>query len=265
MRFSRKAIEFEAERQIGILEKGGSIEQETRGFDPATGITFSLREKEFAHDYRYFPDPDLPPVRIAQADIERIRATMLPLPEVLEMRFMQEFGLSPTDAFQLTQELNVAQYFLNLLKIQQERQEPSIRSVANLVIHKLKPWCDGSSLALNENPVSAGAWCTFLSLIENKKISASMAYQRLFPALLADPLTDPVVLADKLNLHLDDDSDLLNSLAASLLAEFPEKVAAYKAGKKGLLGFFMGELMKQSKGKADPQAATALLAKMLNQ
>jgi len=254
MRYGRKAIEFEARRQIEILERGGRIEQETRGFDPATGATYPLRQKEDAHDYRYFPEPDLPPVIIPVAELERIRAEMPPLPQALERDFQTVYGLPAADAAQLTQDRDTAFYFLKLIQT-----TAKAKAVSNLIIHKLIPWANDKQCPLDACPVRPGQWLEFLQLIEDGKLSASAAYQRLFPALLEQADASPTRLATDLNLLQQSDSAFLEQLAGEVLARFPDKVAEYKKGKKGLLGFFMGELMKASRGKADPKAATQVL------
>ncbi len=258
MRFARRAIEFEAKRQIELLEQGGRIEQQTRGFDPATGATHALRQKEDAHDYRYFPEPDLPPVVLSPADLDRIRGAMPPLPDALEHEFETTLGLPAGDAIQLAQDLDTALYF------RQMAQPPANpKSVANLLIHKLLPWSAEHACALADCPVSPGQWLELLHLIESGQLSASTAYQRLFPALLDSPAVSPTQLAVALNLLQTSDTAALEALADAVLERFPDKVAEYKKGKKGLLGLFMGELMKASKGKADPKAATRILEEKL--
>lgn len=258
MRFARRAVEFEAERQIAILENGGRIEQETRGFDAVSGTTYSQREKEQAHDYRYFPDPDLPPVVIRPEELERIRAEMPPLPAVLEQEFQTRYELPAYDAEQLTQDRATALYFLELLE-----QKSSPKLAANLLINKLIPWAAENKAELTECPVQPAHWAVFLQLIESGQLNASAAYQRLFPALLENPGADPAQLADRLNLRQTSDTGFLETLADEVLARFPDKVQEYKKGKKGLIGLFMGELMKASGGKADPKAATRVLEEKL--
>ena len=276
MRFARRAIEFEVKRQITILESGGKVEQETRGFDADSGTTYSLRDKEDAHDYRYFPEPDLPPVVISDSFLEKIKSEMPVLPQVLEQKFQTKYGLPAQDAEQLTQEPDVANYFLKLVEGRGRRVEgdatpptshplPSTlpKAVSNLIINKLLPWSASSGTPLSEGPVSPAAWIEFLNLIENGQVSSSTAYQKLFPALLEKPDDAPTLLATELNLMQNADSDFLEKIADEVLARFPEKVAEYRKGKRGLLGFFMGELMKASKGKAEPKTATQLLEEKL--
>lgn len=259
MRFARRAIEFETSRQIEILENGGIIEQETRGFDPASGLTFSQREKEQAHDYRYFPEPDLPPVRISGEKLEQIRAAMPPLPQALELELQSKHQLPAHDTEQLVQDRQTAMYFQNLVS----EGNPPAKLLANLVIHKLLPWSAESGLSLANCPVRPAQWREFVGLIDSGKISATAANQQLFPALLEQPDASPGDLAESLQLLQTADTGLLEQLADEVLARYPDKVAAYRKGKKGLLGFFMGELMKASRGKADPKAATAVLTERL--
>lgn len=261
MRFARRAIAYEVDRQIGILEGGGRIEQETRGFDPASGVTYSLREKEDAHDYRYFPEPDLPPVLVTETWLETIRAAMPALPQDMEAAFRSDYGLPAHDAEMLTQEQGTTAYFIRLLKAGDAAS--MARPAANLIINKLLPWSTETEIPLDACPVSPEQWMEMLTLIETGKISASTAYQRLFPALLDNPASSPAQLAADMNLLQNTDTAYLETVVSAVLTRYPEKVAEYRKGKKGLIGFFMGEVMKDSKGKADPKAATQLLERLL--
>lgn len=263
MRFARRAIEFEVKRQIGILESGSRVAQETRGFDAGTGTTYSLREKEDAHDYRYFPEPDLPPVVLTEQYLRDIKNGMPPLPGELETEFREKYKLPDQDIDMLAQDRETALYFLKLAKL--AGSETRAKSISNLIINKLLPWSVTSKIPLDECPVSPSGWLELLDLIESGQLSASTAYQRLFPALLEKPAGSPTRLATEMNLLQSADSDFLDQIAAELLDRFPEKVAEYRKGKKGLIGFFMGELMKMSKGKAEPKAATKVLEDKLNE
>ncbi len=262
MRFARRAIEFEVARQIAILESGGKVEQETRGFDAGSGTTYPLREKEDAHDYRYFPEPDLPPLTLGEAYLHKIKSEMPPLPGELEALLKTKYRLSSQDAGLLTQERETAFYFLELAET--AGNESLAKSIANLIINKLLPWSDGCQTPLAACPVSPSAWLEFLGLIESGQVSASTAYQRLFPALLEKPDSKPTALATRLNLLQNADPGFLEQIADEILGRFPDKVAEYRKGKKGLIGFFMGELMKASKGKAEPKTATQILEEKLN-
>ncbi|MCC6460487.1 MAG: Asp-tRNA(Asn)/Glu-tRNA(Gln) amidotransferase subunit GatB [Saprospiraceae bacterium] len=262
MRFARRAVEHETTRQIDILEAGGRIVQETRGYDAANGSTYSLREKEDAHDYRYFPEPDLPPVLVEPAELERIQQAMPPLPQALETEFQARYGLPANDAVQLCQDREPALYFREMAAAAGPGLSP--RAIANLLIHRLLPWSAETGLGLRDCPVPPERWLAFLQLIESNQLSATTAYQRLFPALLDSPAADPAQLASHLNLLQNADAGFLETLADAVLARFPDKVKEYQAGKKGLLGLFMGELMKASQGKADPKAATQVLEEKLS-
>lgn len=260
MRFARKAIEFESERQIGILESGGTVDQQTRGFDPATGTTYPQREKEDAHDYRYFPEPDLPPVLLTDQHLANIKNEMPELPAAIFERFTRGLQLSEYDAQQLTQERETANWFSDLT---QNTTPAAAKNLANLVINKLLPWSVQEGKALSECPVPQQAWHTFAALIESGKVSASAAYQRLFPALLEAPHTDPEQLANELQLIQSADTDFLDGIVNDVLSRFPDKVTEYQKGKKGLIGMFMGEVMKMAKGKADPKATQKMLEERL--
>lgn len=261
MRFAKRAIEYEVNRQIAIVESGGTVEQETRGFDVSSGTTYSLREKENAHDYRYFPEPDLPPVVLSEAYLNDIKTAMPPLPAEMEEIFQSLFGLPAYDAALLTQDRETAFYAQRLLETVIERYDGAQlnKLVANLLINRLLPWSASENTSLGNCPVSPDLWAEYVHLIGSGQLSASTAAQRLFPAMLENPETAPTLLASRLNLLQSADTDFLEQLVNEVLARFPDKVAEYKKGKKGLLSMFMGEVMKSSKGKAEPQGTTKLL------
>lgn len=266
MRFARRAIEYEVNRQIALIESGGKVDQETRGFDVAQGTTFSLREKENAHDYRYFPEPDLPPVVISEEYLTDIKSAMPPLPATLEQEFQTAYGLSVYDAEQLTQERDTALFAQQLLQSAVVRycDKDLSKTIANLLINKLLPWSAAENIRLADCPVQTTHWIEYAQMIESGQLSASTAAQRLFPAMLETPEKAPALLATELNLLQSADSDFLEQLVDEVLARFPDKVAEYRKGKKGLLGMFMGEVMKASKGKAEPQSTTKILQEKLS-
>ncbi len=259
MRFARRAIEFERKRQIDLLEAGGQVAQETLNFDPASGTTSPLRSKEDAHDYRYFPEPDLPPIVLSEEDIKTIRRNMPPLPEALLQQLQTDYGLSFADAQQICAEKATALYYLRLVQA-----TSSYKAAANLLINKILPSLQEQQVGIADFPVGEGQLGDFIRLIEEGKLSNAIAYQRLFPALLSQPLKPPLQLAQEMNLLQTDDKDLLEQLVLDAIANNPEKVAAYRKGKKGLIGFFMGEVMRNSKGKAHPQATQQLLKEKLD-
>ena len=260
MRFARRAIEFERKRQIDRIEAGYSIQQQTLNFDPNTGITTPLRSKEDAHDYRYFPEPDLAPIFLTDTHIDQIRHKLPALPWQVVEQMTQEYQLSDYDARILSEEASSAQYFLRLAKL-----SAPPKPLANLLINKLLPYLQEQQLSPEDCPLSDASILDFLQLIETKKVSHSAAYQGLLPSLFADPKTSPTSLAESLNLLQTDDEDSLGKIVEAVVHQFPDKVKAYQKGKKGLLGFFMGQIMRQSKGKANPQIAQTLLAQKLEE
>ncbi len=258
MRFARKAIEFEFKRQIDLIESGGKVLQQTLNFDAATGTTSPLRDKEDAHDYRYFPEPDLPPVVLADDYIDAIKTAMPPLPAQLKKQFQKELGLNEYDTNLLTEDKSVALFFLDFVK-----EYSNYKSAANLVINKILPFLNEKNIALSQFPIGIKNLSAFLKLIDDGQVSSSIAYQRLFPELLEKPNSVPLELAQSLNLIQSSDIGFLEDLVQKTIENNPDKVKAYQNGKKGLIGFFMGEVMKQSKGKAEPKATNALLRKYL--
>ncbi len=264
MKFARRAIEFESRRQIDILENGGSIQQNTLNFDPATGVTTPLRSKENAHDYRYFPDPDLPPVVLSADFLEKIKEKMPTLPSVVRQKMTQTYGISMADAVILTEEKDVADFALQFLA---QTTPPQYKMASNLLVQKILPFLTESKTEITDFPLTINQLQEFLTLIESGKISNSVAYQALFPQLLQNAQNaadvSPTALAEKLNLFQSNDTDFLAAIIEEVLTQNPDKVSEYKKGKKGLIGFFVGEVMKRSKGKAEPKSTNALIIKAL--
>ena len=258
MRFARKAIAYEVKRQIDIIEAGGQVEQETLNFDPVSGTTSSLRDKENANDYRYFPEPDLMPIVLSKDYIEKIRQQMPPLPWELLKDFQQKYQLSRYDARLLTEEKATAIYFQQL-----SQHTKNYKAAANLMINKINPWLAEQNSRLAEFPLSTAQLAAFIALIDDGKVSHSIAYQRLFPAWLEQPKASPEAIAQQLNLIQSSDEDFIEQLIDEVMAQFPDKVKQYQKGKKGLLGFFMGQLMRRSKGKAEPKKTNQLLQEKL--
>ncbi len=259
MKFARQAIAFEVKRQVALLESGRPVTRETLQFNPATGVTSPMRDKESAHDYRYFPDPDLPPVLLAAQWVDEIKAHLPPLPNALFEKLTGEYQLSVYDATLLTAEKATALFFLELAK-----HTPRHKSAANLIINKIGPYLSENGMEISAFPVPPAHLAAFIQLIEEGKVSASMAYQRLFAEMTAQPQTAPIELAQSLNLIQSADEDFLEKIVDQVLAANPDKVAEYRKGKKGLIGFFMGEVMKASKGRAEPKAASGLIAAKLD-
>ena len=258
MRYARRAIEYEVKRQIKLIEAGGKVAQQTLNFDPASGVTAPLRDKEDAHDYRYFPEPDLPPIVLSEAYVEKVKQSLPALPWELYQRFQEAYGLPEYDANLLTQEQPTALFFIALCEY-----TPNFKAASNLIINKVAPYCNEAGVGMEDFPVSHPQLAAFIQLIDEGKVASAVAYQYIFPVLAEDPGRPPLEIAQSLNLIQTSDEGLLEKLADEVLASNPSEVERYRSGKKGLMGFFMGEMMKASKGKADPKVTSALLKKKL--
>ena len=258
MKFAKQAISFEVQRQISIMKAGQTVAQNTLNFNPDTGETSPLRSKENATDYRYFPDPDLPPVLVSQRFIEDLKKEMPTLPWVLADEIKQLYGISNADTRILVAEKETANYFLDYAQ-----QYSHVKSFANLLINKLLPFCKERKMPLAEMAVTKENLAKMLSMVADNTLSMSVATQKLLPTMLLNPDASPAQLAAKQGIIQSSDSDELSTWIDEVIAAFPDKVKAYQNGKKGLLGFFMGEIMKRSKGKANPKKTNTLLTKKL--
>jgi aspartyl-tRNA(Asn)/glutamyl-tRNA(Gln) amidotransferase subunit B len=253
----KRAIDVEVKRQIEIYENGGTIDQETRGFNPTDGSSFPLRSKENAHDYRYFPEPDLPPVVITQQTIAAIKAAMPQLPKELQAKFISEYNLSAYDAHVLTDEREVALYFLELIKYTN-----NYKSAANWVINEVKSFVNENNLSFSAFTLKPAQLAEIIKLIDENIISSSGA-KTLFKAYTEGNTKSAVAIAEDLNLVQSSDTDELTNWIDQALAKYPDKVKEYKNGKKGNINLFMGEVMKLSRGAADPKKTTKLLEEKL--
>jgi aspartyl-tRNA(Asn)/glutamyl-tRNA(Gln) amidotransferase subunit B len=252
------AIEHEIKRHIDILENGGTIDQDTRSFDAANGSTFSLRSKEMANDYRYFPEPDLLPVTITHAYIEKVRASLPPLPDELFKKYKKELSLSDYDAAFITENKAYALYFEDLVS-----KTKNYKAAANWMMGGIKNYLNEQAITIESFPLKPAVIAALISIIDEGLVSNSVASQTIFPALITDKSKSPLEIAKELNLIQESDTGALQELIVLALSKFPEKVAEYKSGKVGLIGLFMGEVMKLSKGKADPKIANELMKKEL--
>ena len=254
----QRAIEYEIERQIALLEAGATIDSETRGFDAPSGTTSGQRSKETMNDYRYFPEPDLPPVVIDDAWLHRLQAALPALPQQLHARFTGELDLSDYDANVLTAEKDVALFFDELTRL-----TPHAKAAANWVTGPVKAYLNERALPLAEFPLTPEHLAGIIELIDEHKISHSVAVKQLFPYLLDHPTANVTGAAEAQGLLQPADAGALEAQVQQVLAAHPAKVAEYKAGKKSLTGMFMGELMKLTGGKADPKLANQLLRQAL--
>ena len=252
-----RAIEHETDRQIALIEAGEEIVSETRQFDGGTGETHSLRSKESLNDYRYFPEPDLQPIIVDEKRLADVRAELPALPKALFTHFTGELGLSPYDANVLIEERETADYFLAVVKLTK-----NYKAAANWITGPMKALQNSTARTLRDLSLSPEHLAELISLIDTGKLSFSVAGQRLLP-VLADTGEAPLTAAVRLNLIMDQDSAGLEPIIAEVLGRYPDKVIEYKSGKKGLLGLFVGEVMKATKGKANPKEANRLVTEAL--
>jgi len=248
-----RAIEFEIDRQIELLETGGEISHETRSFNAANNSTISMRHKEEANDYRYFPEPDLQPVIVTKEYINEVRKTLPPLPNELFLIFTNKLGLSAYDANILIDEKGIALYFNELCEYTK-----NYKSAANFVNGSVKSYLNENAVTIADFSISPERLSSLIALVDNGKVSNTVATSKVFPAMLTCNDTADKIATDN-NWVQESDSDALGDYIKQAIAKYPEKVAEYKGGKKGLIGLFMGEVMKLSKGQADPKLANQLL------
>lgn len=254
----QRAIDFEINRQINCIENNDEISVETRSFDAVKGSTFSMRSKESANDYRYFPEPDLQPVMVEKAYIEEIKKNLPELPSELFRKYTQEFGLSEYDAYQLTELKEEAAYFNQIIT-----KTKNYKSAANWLIGPIRSYLNDNALPISAFTLTPEKISEIIDLIDRNVISHTAANTKLFPALLNDVNQDVKKLAESLDLVQNSNTDELSQFVKDVLGKFPDKVEEYKAGKKGLLGLFVGEVMKNSKGKADPKVVNQLVKETL--
>lgn len=255
----QRAIDYEIIRQIDAIEAGEKIMQETRTFEATKGITIVMRTKEGASDYRYFPEPDLPPLTLSQTFIEGVKAHMPELPAALFRKFTTVYGLNEYDAGVLTESRDTAAYFESILK-----HTDNTKAAANWVMVQVKGYLNEQAIDIKDFPLQPQKIAELIGLIDAGKISHSSASQKVFPAMLSGSHQSALEIAESLNLLQESNSDDLNTWITEVLAAWPEKVAEYKAGKPSLIGLFMGEVMKKSKGKADPKLTSKLLKDALD-
>lgn len=254
----QRAIDFEIKRQIDLIEEGKPIAVETRSFDAVNGVTFSLRSKENANDYRYFPEPDLQPVFVTQEYINEVKAKLPVLPDQLFERYTKEYKLSEYDAHQLIELKEVAAYYNELIK-----HTSNYKSAANWVMGPVKSYLNERALTISEFTLKPSRIAEIITLIDKGAVSNSAASQKLFPAMADNTEKSAEDLAKELDLIQNSNSNELQELVQQALSKFPEKINEYKSGKVGLLGMFVGEVMKLSKGKADPKLLNQLVKENL--
>jgi len=256
-RYVEKAIEYEIERQIEVIEAGGKIIQETRLFNPDTGETRAMRTKEDANDYRYFPDPDLLPIVCTEEYIEAIRRSLPELPEAKRARFVKDFGLSDYDAKTLTSSRELAAYYEAV--VASSGAEPKL--CANWVATDLLGALNKLSKDISESPISAEAFAAMLKRIADKTISGKIA-KDVFEAMLAGEGTADEIIKARGLVQITDESAIIKAIE-DVMAKNPGQLAEYRSGKDKLFGFFVGQAMKATQGKANPDALNRLLKEKL--
>ncbi|MFA7618875.1 MAG: Asp-tRNA(Asn)/Glu-tRNA(Gln) amidotransferase subunit GatB [Thiohalomonadaceae bacterium] len=257
-RFVERAIEYEIDRQIALIESGGKVVQETRLYDPDKGETRSMRAKEEANDYRYFPDPDLLPLEIDAAFLEAVRATLPELPDAKKQRFMSEYGLNAYDAGVLTATRETADYYEAVVKA--AGGDPKI--AANWVMGELSAALNASNKEITESPVSADMLAGMLRRMADNTISGKIA-KEVFEAMWNGE-GDADAVIEKKGLKQITDTGAIEKVIDEIIAANPDNVAAYRSGKDKLFGFFVGQVMKATGGKANPGQVNELLKKKLN-
>lgn len=259
LRNVKRAIEYESNRHITLLQQGQPIQRETRSFDANNGTTFPLRSKELEHDYRYFPEPDLQPLFISETYIADVKNKMPRLPKELVEQLTGSFGLSFYDATVLTDTKETALFYLDTVK-----HTGLYKAVANWLIGPVKAFMNNVGRAADSFPVSAERLAQLVELTDSGAVSFSVAAQELLPVMVQQPEQHPQQLAEQLGLMVQDDGNAILELVEQVLAQYPDKVKEYKKGKKGLLGFFVGQVTRLSAKRLDPQAVNNLLAQRLN-
>ncbi|HVJ39901.1 MAG TPA: Asp-tRNA(Asn)/Glu-tRNA(Gln) amidotransferase subunit GatB, partial [Dongiaceae bacterium] len=244
IRYVAQAIEYEARRQIEIIEDGGTIKQETRLYDPSKGETRSMRSKEQAHDYRYFPDPDLLPLILEQGFVDKIKADLPELPDVKRARFVKEFGLSDYDAGVLVAERETAAFYEQATK----GRDPKL--TANWLISELFAVLNKEGKSIEESPVSAQRLGELVGLIQDDTISGRIA-KDVFAAMVETGKA-PAAIVEEKGLRQVTDTGAIDAAIDDILAKNADKVAEYRGGKDKLFGFFVGQVMKATGGKVNP-------------
>lgn len=255
VKFVMQAIEVEARRHVEIYENGGTVEQETRQFDPVSGQTKVMRKKEFAHDYRYFPEPDLPPLVLTDEYIRQVAEELPELPDAKKARCVEKLGLTRYDAMVICENREVADFF------EKAAAGHDAKKVANWLMGDFFAMLKRKNLTIEESPVSAESLGRLVDLIEKDVISGKIA-KDVFE-IMSETGEDPEKIVEEKGLKQVTDTGAIEAIVDKVIAENPDKVNAYKGGKVGLMGWFVGQVIKESRGKANPQVVNRLLAAKL--
>ncbi len=256
----KRAIDIEVGRLIELVENGKPVIQETRSYDADNNITFPLRTKEDADDYRYFPEPDLTPFRVTDDYLATIKNGLPELPNALKKRYTEVLNLSDYDAAVLCDDKAQSNYFEDIIKYTQ-----NYKAVANWLLGPVKSHLNDKGITYKNFTLPADKLASLIELTDAGKLNFGIASTKVFSALLDQPQKEPIQIAGELNVILEDNSDSIEQWADEVIAKMPDKVKQYQSGKKGLLGLFAGEVKRLSKGKADMQLVNIILDKKLNE
>ena len=255
IKFMQMAINYEANRQVDLIEEGKSIAQETRLFDTKKNETRSMRSKEDAHDYRYFPDPDLLPLEVSDDFVEKIKSEIPELPDEKKKRFIEKFKLSPYEATILVSDIETSKYFEEVV------ENSDVKLATNWITGELFAVLNNKNLEISESPISSKNLSKLINLIKDGTISGKIA-KTIFE-LMMDSDKDPQKIVEEKGLKQESDPKALEALIDKVIVDNPDKVKEYKSGKEKLFGFFVGQAMKDSNGKANPQLVNDILKKKL--
>ncbi len=256
----KRAIDFEIKRLIGLLENGEEVIQQTRSFDANNGTTFSLRTKEEANDYRYFPEPDLAPFIVTEEKIALVKSSLPELPAVLEKRLIEQYSISSESAKVICDDRETARFFQKIVEFTLH-----YKAVANWIIGPVKWYLNEKNITIERLSILPETMAKLTEIVEEGKVSFGEAASKIFPILIEFPERDPLEIAKELNILQEKNDDALLQWINEVLASMPDKIVEYKKGKKNLIGLFAGEVKKKSKGKADMKEVNMLLMKKLNE
>ncbi|CAN5748895.1 Asp-tRNA(Asn)/Glu-tRNA(Gln) amidotransferase subunit GatB [soil metagenome] len=255
----KRAIDLEVNRLIDIVESGEAVKQETRSYNADNNTTFSLRSKEEADDYRYFPDPDLTPFNITDEFLAELKNALPALPEALEQKYITVYQLAPYDAGVICSDKALVNYFEDIIK-----HTTNYKAAVNWLMGPIKSYLNDHGIEISDFKLLPQKIAELIALVETGSVNFSIASTKILMALLITPHKDPLMLAKELNLLQESDSNSNAVWVDEVIAKMPDKVKEFKSGKKGLMGLFAGEVKKLSKGKADMQIVNKLLSEKLS-
>ena len=255
----QRSIDYEIVRHANLLENNEKVGVETRTFDAPSGKTNAMRKKEAAHDYRYFPEPDLGPIRIEQNHIDLIKESMPPLPNELFEKFTSKYKLSDYDSLVIIEQKEIAMYFESIIE-----HTNNFKSAANWVMGNIKSYLNQQAISIDSFKISPKKIAQLIQLIDDNEITHSIASQKVFPEMILNPALNPKEIAEKNNWINQQNEDDLISLILNIFKSNPSETERFKNGERKLTGFFMGQIMKATKGTADPKTTGKLLQELIN-